>query len=630
MTWDTISFIQSSMITICSMACVHVFLYVKKSLPKDIRRLFFLLSEVLMLECLEVYFDNRLALWPDNTYYYWRMIVSTIGYTLRPLMLYIVVLITTRNVRWKAKEIVLAIPTIATLGISLLAFFTKWVFWYDETNQFHGAPLRWFFFVALIIYFLIILLNAIANYKKQGNEIFVIIGILFLLSFDMIWSMNHKNISIHLELESLSVILYFMYFLSIFHAKEIEEKDEEIIDSEQRLTKIMLDQSIETLAYTIDAKDKYTKGHSSRVAKYARMIASLGGKSDEECREVYLAGLLHDIGKISVSDSIINKTSKLTDEEFEKIKKHPSNGAIILKKMKSIPYLQDGALYHHERYDGKGYPNGLAGNEIPELARIISVADAYDAMTSYRSYRPTMDQSVVKQEIWKGIGTQFDPHFAKMMISLIDADVYYEMREILGEQDEIAFDYDDIKVEWNTTPKEQTADTNMMQQTDISLLATFIVSEEHWFDPSDGIRVTDSTRRVSFHSSTRKEAKYVWSAPVVLVFSSDDGKVLGPNYEELGVFMCAGYGWRAGSSLYEHSEFTKNEAFGSWDNWIDRNKSGLDYTMDVFVNENIVTMIINNDLLRMNIELALSEDYSKNIYVAISGERSDISEIHVI
>jgi len=313
MTWYLIGFIQTVMITVCTMACIHAFLFANKAMPKDIRRLFLILTCVLLLECLEVYFDNRLALWPNDEYYYWRIFVSTIGYTLRPMMLYIVLLIMMRDTNWKAKNIVLAIPAMVTLGISLLAFFTKWVFWYDEKNQFHGGPLRWIFFGMLIVYFFVIFYNVIMNYKERRNEIFVIIGIVFLLSFDMIWSMKHKNISIHLDLEALSVILYFMYFLSSFHAREIEEKNEELVESEQRLMKNMLDQSIETLAYTIDAKDKYTRGHSSRVAKYARMIANLSGKSEEECREVYLTGLLHDIGKISVNDSIINKPSKLTD-----------------------------------------------------------------------------------------------------------------------------------------------------------------------------------------------------------------------------------------------------------------------------------------------------------------------------
>lgn len=630
MLWNFYAFIQTCLLTLCTMACIHAFLCANKAIPKDIRRLFILLTEIVVLECLETYFDRRLALWTDGSLHYWRIFVSAIGYSMRPMMLHVVMLIMTRNVKWKPKYILLALPSIVTCIICVLAFFTDWAFGYDEYNNFHGGPLRYVMFAMLAVYFVMIFVSAIVNYKKRGSETIVILGIVLLLAFDWILALNHDDVTLHLNLESLSVILYFMYFISAFHAQTMEEKEGEFIDSERRLTKEMLDQSIETLAYTIDAKDKYTRGHSSRVAKYSRMIAFVAGKSEEECREVYLAGLLHDIGKISVDDLIINKPGKLTDEEFDKIKKHPSYGARILKKMKSIPFLQNGAMYHHERYDGKGYPSGLKGEEIPEIARIISVADAYDAMTSSRSYRDTMDQSVVKQEIWKGMGTQFDPLFAKVMISLIDADLDYKMREIPGEQDEIVFDDTDTKIEWHSPPKEQKADITMMQENDANSLAQFIMTEDHWFTPGIGIAVTNADRRVSFHSVTREEASYVWSAPVIIIYSSEDGALLGPGYDELGVFMTAGYGWKAGSTLYEHSGFVRNGNFESWNQWISRNKDGLDYTLDFYIEKNIVHLIINNDLLKMDVELAVPEHYSKNIYLAISGERADIYDIRVI
>lgn len=184
---------------------------------------------------------------------------------------------------------------------------------------------------------------------------------------------------------------------------------------------------IQTLARTIDAKDKYTNGHSQRVARYAREIAIHMGKSESEIKEIYYAGLLHDVGKIHVPDSIINKPSKLTNEEFSYIKLHPIAGHHILKTMTENPKIAQGAKWHHERYDGKGYPNGLEGENIPEIARIIGVADAYDAMTSYRSYRDVLPQETVKKEIEKGMGTQFDPEIAQIMVKMIDEDVNYSL-----------------------------------------------------------------------------------------------------------------------------------------------------------------------------------------------------------
>ena len=159
------------------------------------------------------------------------------------------------------------------------------------------------------------------------------------------------------------------------------------------------------------------------------MIAELVGKDVKERQNIYLAGLLHDVGKIGIPENIINKDSKLTDEEYAIIKTHPVIGNQILQKIKKNPDLSIGAHYHHERYDGRGYPEGLKGEEIPEIARIIAVADAYDAMTSKRSYRDILPQEVVRNEIVKGKGTQFDPAFAEIMLSLIDKDTEYSMKE---------------------------------------------------------------------------------------------------------------------------------------------------------------------------------------------------------
>lgn len=141
-------------------------------------------------------------------------------------------------------------------------------------------------------------------------------------------------------------------------------------------------------------------------------------------------GLLHDVGKIGVPDAVINKPGRLTDDEFEQIKNHPVMGARILKTIREMPKLVTGARWHHERFDGRGYPDGLKGLDIPEEARIIAVADAYDAMTSNRSYRKGMEQSKVRDQIETGKESQFDPRFADIMIAMIDEDKEYRMREL--------------------------------------------------------------------------------------------------------------------------------------------------------------------------------------------------------
>ena len=186
---------------------------------------------------------------------------------------------------------------------------------------------------------------------------------------------------------------------------------------------------VQTLAEAIDAKDNYTNGHSGRVAKYTREIARRFGYSQKRQDEIYMMGLLHDVGKIGVPDAVINKPAKLTEEEYAQIKTHPVMGDRILKNIRERPKLAVGARWHHERYDGTGYPDGLSGDKIPEEARIIAVADAYDAMTSRRSYRGILPQDIVRNEIKNGKGKQFDPAFADIMLTMIEEDKDYILRE---------------------------------------------------------------------------------------------------------------------------------------------------------------------------------------------------------
>lgn len=209
---------------------------------------------------------------------------------------------------------------------------------------------------------------------------------------------------------------------------EVERRTAELEES-KRKHEILSLQVVKTLASAIDAKDRYTNGHSSRVAKYSKEIALRIGKPIDYQNEIYFVALLHDIGKIGIPDNILNKNSKLTDAEYETIKQHPSIGMEILKNITEMPNIEIGAHYHHERFDGKGYPEGLAGYDIPEIARIIAVADAYDAMTSRRSYRAALPQNAVRAEIVEGRARQFDPDFADVMLKMIDEDVRYEMRD---------------------------------------------------------------------------------------------------------------------------------------------------------------------------------------------------------
>ena len=221
------------------------------------------------------------------------------------------------------------------------------------------------------------------------------------------------------------IVVIVFYFFAL---KELSKTAENALRREvdfykeaQKKEAALFVQTTEALANAIDAKDKYTRGHSARVASISREIAREAGLSDKDCEQVYFAALLHDVGKIGIRKEIINKVGKLTDEEFEQIKQHPILGEQILSSIQQSPTLSVGAHYHHERYDGRGYPEGLSGTDIPEIARIIAVADAYDAMTSKRSYRDPLTMQKVRTELAEGMGKQFDPAFAEILLRLLDS-----------------------------------------------------------------------------------------------------------------------------------------------------------------------------------------------------------------
>ena len=184
----------------------------------------------------------------------------------------------------------------------------------------------------------------------------------------------------------------------------------------------VIKEAFEVFSNFVDAKDPYTHGHSDRVAEYSEKIAEKIGMNKQDCENVYWIAKLHDIGKCYVPDSILNKPSRLTDEEFAQIKMHTVKGAEMVKDFSSIPGISDGAMYHHERYDGKGYPTGRRGTQIPLIARIICVADSYDAMNSDRIYRKKLSREEILKELQDGKGTQFDPEIVQAFIELLQSE----------------------------------------------------------------------------------------------------------------------------------------------------------------------------------------------------------------
>ena len=202
---------------------------------------------------------------------------------------------------------------------------------------------------------------------------------------------------------------------SVEQMKTIKKINEELKEKNDQLEKAYLE-SIQTLRYTVEAKDRYTRGHSDRVAEFSVLIGKYLGLSEKDLKILRIGGLFHDIGKIGVPDSVLLKNGSLTDNEYSEIKNHPSIGKQILSNATIFQDMIPIVYYHHEKYDGTGYPSGLKGNDIPFFARITAVADTFDAMSTKRSYRNALPLSVVRNEIEKCSGTQFDPDIAKVFL----------------------------------------------------------------------------------------------------------------------------------------------------------------------------------------------------------------------
>ena len=254
-------------------------------------------------------------------------------------------------------------------------------------------------FIALLLICILCILNISITMRKNISEI----------------NKNNINYSSFTDNDIGNLIFQINATKKIYddYIKQIENiKDIEL--EKERLA------SIEILRRTVDAKDTYTRGHSDRVSEYSVLIGKKLKLSEDKLKLLKIGGLFHDIGKIGIPDSILLKTSKLTNDEYNEIKKHPSIGAHILENSSIFKDIIPIVLYPHEKFDGCGYPAKLKGEDIPFLARIVAVADTFDAMTSKRSYRDALALDIVKQEFIKFSGTQFDPVVAKVFLEILE------------------------------------------------------------------------------------------------------------------------------------------------------------------------------------------------------------------
>lgn len=276
----------------------------------------------------------------------------------------------------------------------------------------------------LIITFLAVILTFLIRYwnHRSRSDCLLFFGLLITML-----SVIFEAISVYYKVSVSGVfvgiaILILLFINVIYTIHIIKRQQQEELDKRKKNIEEMSLQLMQMLSTTIEAKDEYTKGHSHRVAEYSVLIARELGWNEKELSNLKNAAHLHDIGKIAIPDTILNKPSKLSEEEFSIIKEHTIIGANILKNISLIDHVQEIVRNHHERYDGNGYPDGLKGKEIPLHARIVTVADSYDAMSSQRIYRNQLPPEKIIQELENNKGTQFDPEITDIFLKLLRED----------------------------------------------------------------------------------------------------------------------------------------------------------------------------------------------------------------
>ena len=399
----------------------------------------------------------------------------------------------------------------------------------------------------------------------------------------------------------MAVLLYIFVIIDMNkRVEQVNRLEVKYLKDEQQNIMTLFNQTAMALANAIDAKDEYTHGHSMRVAEYAKKIAEAAGKDEKYCTDVYYAGLLHDVGKIGVPVSIINKTGKLSDAEFAEIKKHPVIGKQILSSITKSPYLSIAANSHHERYDGRGYPEGLKGEDIPEIARIISVADSYDAMTSKRSYRDPIPQQKVREEIVKGTGTQFDPVFAKIMLHLIDLDTEYDMKE-----------HEEL--------------------TGLSGKNT-IHCGNYRDEKSEGIFLNECITRMKLHYVCDGEKASLDSIPAFVVFDSLDARIHETEYKRKDLlYMEYGTIYFDGKTEKVAARDLKVEfitqASGAVD-FIEEYKKGIDYEIEAVRVKDHMMLKLSSHLNTVRFIMALP-DSSHYCYLGLTGTNCTLSNVEV-
>lgn len=493
------------------------------------------------------------------------------------------------------------IASLIGMMLAIISQYTGLYYTFDENNVYQRGP---GFLICYIIPVIgpIIQYSVILQYRKRFSRflytaytLYIVVPIVAAIIQIFAYGISIVNMAMVL----VSISLYIFTYLDIndevgrAHLIELEN-----MENQKKSMKRLFDQTANAFVKAVEKKDEYLKGNSSKKAEIARQIAIECGKNEEECEEVYYAALLQDVGRIGLPDSVIGKVGKPDTFEEKLIKQQPVLSGEILSCITEYPFLSLGARYSCERYDGKGYPEGLAGENIPDIARIISVADAYVDMASNKINRKPIPEPLIREEFVKGAGIRFDPTYSNIMVRLIDNN---DFRIVPEAEDE---------------------------------LITELECKQYRESITKGIEITDFVKNITFFSVKLREDSQ-FSQPSIVLFDSFDRHVHGDEMS-ISAFRYTEYGelWFDGHSI---STNVRNMRVTVTDMEVDQNERKLfklagkiesRFRISACRYEDHLKIILENNGKLVEVIVALP-DKTKSAYIGLTGENCIISSINV-
>ncbi len=387
---------------------------------------------------------------------------------------------------------VVSVLSVVGMLFVIVSAFTGWYYYFDESNVYIRGNL---FLMSYIIPVLcpIIQFTVIQQYRKLFTRLIYISIALYIfvpIICGIVQIFAYGISIVNMSMVLVSISLYVFAYLDINNEVERAHKIEmNNLLEEKKSMRRLFDQTATAFVTAVEKKDDFTEGHSVRVAEIAKKIAEMSGMDEDECNKVYYTALLHDVGLIGVPDSVIKNEADPEKWDYEAIRQKPVIAREILSNITEYPYLSQGAYFSHERYDGSGYPEGLKGEDIPEIARIVAVADAYDTMSTKKRFREARPEFVVREAFVKGSGAEFDPKYANLMVKLIDSK------------------------------------TGERGTDDLSHIEKELQCKEYRTTVSAGIIIKTNYVHISFECEESKDGEDKFSAPSMILFDSYDGRV---------------------------------------------------------------------------------------------------------